>query len=425
MRKFLYITPYFPPLSRVGALRPLKFARHLPGMGWTPVVLCDLWRGAATDPELLDVVPEDVVVCRDYTRRAVPAWERFLATPENPPESVGSSRPGLERLVPDWLTNPELVPLSDHAPYMRYSTRTALRLTQAHDFSAVVVNADPHEALLVGAAVSKQTGLPLVLDLRDPWSVCELRRPMRPFWTRWAVDRLERRCVEQANRVVLNTEATLAAYRAHYCDLAEDRFTVIRNHGDRGLIGVGEGPRFGTFTMLFLGHFRRFVEGDVLLRGLAELKQRGVSAEGLRLVVTGRIPPATRDLAEQLGVADYLEKHEFVPYTHIGPVMEAADLLVLLNNRTVQRIPAKFYDYVMTSRPILAVADNPELHHLVDGLVGGVAVGLDDAAGVADAVQRVMAQPGGGAERAPEDAEAFSTATASRAMARVLDEACA
>ncbi|MFT5993917.1 MAG: hypothetical protein ACI82G_002922, partial [Bradymonadia bacterium] len=35
----LYITPYFPPATKVGALRPLKFVRHLGAHGWRVVVL--------------------------------------------------------------------------------------------------------------------------------------------------------------------------------------------------------------------------------------------------------------------------------------------------------------------------------------------------------------------------------------------------
>jgi hypothetical protein len=39
MPTVLLITPYFPPMSVVGAKRPLNLVRHLPRFGWQPVVL--------------------------------------------------------------------------------------------------------------------------------------------------------------------------------------------------------------------------------------------------------------------------------------------------------------------------------------------------------------------------------------------------
>ena len=70
LRRFLYITPFFPPMGRVGALRPLKFARHLPALGWAPVALADLRAGDGVNPELLGELPDSTIVEWDYGRRA-------------------------------------------------------------------------------------------------------------------------------------------------------------------------------------------------------------------------------------------------------------------------------------------------------------------------------------------------------------------
>ncbi|MFT6629615.1 MAG: hypothetical protein ACJA1R_002893, partial [Flavobacteriales bacterium] len=66
----LYITPYFPPATKVGALRPLKFVRHLGAHGWRVVVLTDLRNSDATSEALWDAVPEAVDVQFAYSGRA-------------------------------------------------------------------------------------------------------------------------------------------------------------------------------------------------------------------------------------------------------------------------------------------------------------------------------------------------------------------
>lgn len=405
MRKFLYLSPYFPPLHRVGALRPLKYARHLPDYGWTPVVLCDMWRGAALDMQLLSAVPQSTVVVRDYTPGANRAMTKLVDQGRK-----SSRRPFWER----FLNNPEHLLLP-------YSIAAALRVLQAHRCEAIVVNADPFEALLVGARVARTSGLPLVLELRDPWSVCELRRKSRPAPLRWVIDRLERRAVETASRVILNTELALADYRAHYSDLPQDRFAVIRNHYDAELISGGVEPHFKRTTLLFLGNLRPFVEGDPLLHLLAALATRGWS-ETIQLEVTGECPAAVFQKAKSLGIERMLVKGNYVPYLETGSYMRGADILVFLSFRTKQRIPAKFYEYLSSSRPILALADNDELAQLIERLPNARIVGLDEPERGADAVETLLSR----ASQPPDPSvlSEFTSQTASERLAGILDRLC-
>jgi hypothetical protein len=435
LRRFLYVSPCFPPQSRVGALRPLKFARHLPDHGWAPVVLTDLSPEDAIDTSLGAQVPVSTVVHRTYSRRAAPT-EAQVQAGELPWEvdSGGKplSLPAYKKLLPPalrneyrsrsfWWPSPELLPLGHYSPDIPHAIRAGRAALATHpDCEAIVVNADPWAALLVGRSLAQRSGLPLVLDLRDPWSVCELKRHRRPLPQRWLVDRLERMCVQAAARVIVNTETTLADYRAHYPDVPAERFDVIRNHGDPALIGEGSYPAQPAFTALFLGNFRRFVSGDILIDAVGQLHERlGWGPEQLRLMVTGRLPAAARARAARLGVTDMLVDHPFVPYREIGTFMQTADLLVSLNHRTRQRVPAKIYDYLMSDRPMLVVADNPELQRML-GAVDGVDLhGLDDLHGVAASLERAVLA--GRGRQIPRRGLGFDSATASAKLARILD----
>ncbi len=419
MRRFLYISPYFPPQSRVGALRPLKFARHLPSFGWAPVVLCDLWKGAALNQDLTRAVPDSTIVVRDYSRRARSA---SATAPTKAPTTTAPAGPKRKLPIPEAWTNPELVPLGEHSIHMPHALAAGRRVLAQTRCEAIMVNADPYAALLVGAQLAKESGLPLVQDLRDPWSVCELRRPRRPAPIRRLVDALERRAFLQSAHVIINTETALADYRAHYPDFDADRFSCIRNHADPSLIGHGSHPGFDRFTLLFLGNFRRFLDGGVLLEVLAALRERGVDPGALQLVVTGEVGAETWEKARSLGVADMLIKAPFVAYPQIGPVMAAADVLMILSNATRGRIPAKLYDYVQTDRPIVTVAQNPELRQLVEQH-GGAMFGFDDVGHIADHIQSLHAAGRTTVER-PE-AALLGSRQASEALAAILDRVTA
>lgn len=428
MRHFLYLTPYFPPQSQVGALRPLKFARHLPAHGWAPVVVCDLWPGAKTAPGLLEAVPDAVQVHHTYSHRAAKALARWRSGAASSSPSSSAPAPNttprldLSRWIPDALNNPELIPLGEHSVHMWHGARAALEALRAHpECEAIMVNADPYAALLVGAWVAERARLPLILDLRDPWSVCELRKPRRPAMIQRLIEAMERWAFARASRVIFNTETTFWDYTRRYPEWAAERFVAMRNHGDPELIAHGEPTTYDRFTLLFLGRFRRFVEGTALLQVLAELRKRGVAPDALQLVVTGDIPDATWEHARALGVDAMLKAGDFVPYRAIGPAMASADVLVMLSNRTRQRIPAKLFDYALSDRPILSMADSEELDGLLGGLGGACSVGLDDVGKAADFIeaelakgrQRHVARPGGGG---------LDSASASATLARLLED---
>jgi glycosyltransferase involved in cell wall biosynthesis len=436
LRQFLYVSPFFPPVSRVGALRPLKFARHLPDHGWAPVVLCDLQRTDEMSRELASRIPESTVVVRDYGPGAR-ACERAFASGRLPlPLPDEASEGGLARRIwraalrayrspTFWWPSDEYLPLGSQLRRMRHGLAAARRaLAQHPGCEAIMVNADPNGALLVGARLAEETGLPLVQDLRDPWAHCDLRRRLRPLPQRRIIDGLERRALRNAAAIVLNTETTLAEYRSTYADIvAPERFHVIRNHGDPELVEDGTHPGFDRFSALFLGNFRRFVGSEALVEALARLRARGIDGTTLQLVVSGRMLGATWLHAHRLGVSDMLSKHRFVPYTQTGAAMEAADLLVSLSHRTKQRIPAKFYDYVLTGRPMLVVTDNPELAALAGGLAGVDVRGLDDTDGIADAIHAAFVA---GRQRTFERAiEPFHSRAAAARLASIFDRVTA
>ncbi|MCB9739666.1 MAG: glycosyltransferase [Deltaproteobacteria bacterium] len=428
MRRLLLISPCFPPQSRVGALRPLKFARHMTQHGWVPAVLADLWSGTATDPDLLAAVPDSTIVVRDYSRRATPAFAAFEAASRRPapaeaPRVRGPSQRG-ENASPRWLPalldNPELIPLGEHAPRMPYALRAARRVLERYPCDAIMVNADPFAACLVGARLKRETGLPLIIDLRDPWALCELRRPMRPLPIRALIDRLERDVVRTADRVILNTETTLQDYRAHYPDLPPERFTCIRNHADRELIGHGSHPGFDRYTLLFLGNFGRFIKADVLIRVLAELRRRGIDEKSVQLVVTGNFPETSWRMAQGMGVAAMIHLHTHVPYRQIGAIMDAADLLVLLiQPRGRQRLAAKLFDYLVSERPVLAISESVELRDLLARSGAGSAFDYAEISAIADHIASEIAA--GRGRRVTRNAVGATSEEATAALCGHLD----
>ena len=436
MRRFLYISPSFPPVTSVGALRPLKFARHLPTHGWAPVVLADLHESDGMSQALVDALPSSTTVRWDYSRHAADAARAFAAgelprlrvdaggKPLEPPA-------GLKRWLPRalrneyrsrsfWFPDQRWLPMGHNLVDIAHATDAGRRALRTHpECEAIVVNAGPEAALVVGRRLARESGLPMIADLRDPWALCTLRQQGMPAPQRRWVAWIERRFVDASARFILNSETALEDYRAHYADVPAERFACIRNHGDAALIDAGAAATRDVFSILFLGNFRKFVEGDVILEALGRLRYAGYGPDRVRFVITGRILGASRDLAEKLGVTEMFESAPFVPYTEIGPFMASMDLLVALSNDSRQRIPAKVYDYLTSDRPIVVIADNPELREMLAPIAGSEVCGLTDVAAVTAAFARAI--DAGRQRHIPRDTTPFDSAAAARALAEHLD----
>ena len=393
MRQFLYITPYFPPQTQVGALRPLKFARHLEQFGWQPVILCDLWPGDQMDIGLEAAVPETVPVLRDYSHRAAPTYQKLHSAKESE-QRPGKTTHRIGDKLPKWMNNPELLPLGEHSPDMPWAWRAAHRaLKQFPNIEAILVNADPFAASVVGAWLARETGLPLIQDFRDIWAPCNLRRPRRPGPWLWLEDKLERFCFEHAAHIIINTEISLRDYLKFYADLPPERFSVIRNHFDADLVSHGKHAGFDRYTLLHLGNFSRFRVADPLVRAVAEVVRRGTPKDALQVVSTGNYGAEALALAAELGVAELFRTEKSMPYHEIGAILNACDLTVMIAEPDAdQRIASKFYDYLGCGRPMLAISDNPESGDILRTYGAGEQFGHRDVGGMATFIEQELRQ---------------------------------
>ncbi len=419
MRRYLMISPHFVPSARVGAKRALHHARHTPGLGWEPVVVTlPVWmlRDAALDA----VVPE--VPIHRVLRAGPAAWlEDARGRPKGgeraPMRFYGASEPGRSLLPYDRLTK-----------YLLWSYPRVCRIARATRCEVVYVNAPPVSGSLLGARVAARLKLPLVLDLRDPWT---LDRGYRAAWTPLAArvaERTERRLLACADRVVFNTEAALEAHRNAYPDLA-GRSTFIRNCYDPDLYDPLPPPprRDAPFTVAYYGHLRASSVGTaaVLFEGFRRFASaRALSPADARLVLFGEHTTADDRALEEHGAAEHVRFHPWVPFTRSRAVLGRAHVLCDVAGPTrLLQIHAKIFDYLAAGRPILSLSKNPEVDRLLRDTGTGRCVAQDPAA-VAGALDRLYVarhdpfRPAG-------DLSDYQAPAAARALVEVLARAAA
>ena len=364
--KVLLIAYQFPPVGGGGIQRVTKFVKYFRHFGWEPTVLTVsnpsvplLDEGIAAD------LPKDIEVIRAKT------FEPGYGTKSQDSENTSwlKSLKGLAIGVARHLLQPDPQLL-----WIPNAWRAAKPLLKDHD--VIMVSAPPFSSMMLGAAFSRWSGKPLVLDYRDEWLLSldhwENRQASRLTrrWNRW----LEDRVLRQASQVIATTDGSVRSMQRRCSEAgaaapvatlpngfdAEDFQSVPRSQKQPG----------GKFRIVYTGTLWKLTS----IAPLVEAMRRKASRDGkvwdqIEWVFAGRVTPSENDLLDEMTrLGCSVEIHPYL--THLDALQLVVDsdclLLTLSGHSDAQRVmPAKVFEYLAANRPILAIAPNGEATNLL------------------------------------------------------------
>lgn len=342
VKRVLMVAFHFPPLrGSSGIQRALKFAQYLPAQGWQPLVLSAHPRAYLNQgPDQMGEIPPEAIVRRAFaldTGRHL-AWRgRYLGFMAWPDRFAG----WVLGAVPAGLAM-----VRKYRPQVLWSTYPIASAT------------------LIGLLLHKLTGLPWVIDFRDPMT--DVTYPpdprVRAIW-RW----IERKAVHNAALVVCNTPSAVVTYTTRYPELPRSRFAMLENgYDEENFRNAAQAPATQRapgqpFTLVHSGIIYPSERDPVpLMRALGELKASGaIDAGQLHLVLRATAhDDYVRGLLEEHGISDLVTIAPHVPYqAALAEMLSADGLLVLQATNCNHQIPAKLYEYLRAGRPILALTD--------------------------------------------------------------------
>lgn len=412
-RRLLLVSAAFPPSAEVGALRWLRIAQFARARGWTvDVVLIDPVDPGQREEHTLREVPAgaalyDVPLRETWIQRveraarawltrrrragsAVPATalEGALVRTRTPVNGQGRSAGGgsLAALLRVYRT---LVHFAQWNDWVRRATRAGIALTRQRPYRVVVSSGPPHFAHEVARQVSAATGLPLVIDLRDPWFSDDVEPPeLRGRIWRRRTRAMEGDAVARASLVVLNTESCRRLMTARYPAHASRMLTVM-NGADADVGAAAAHP--DTFIISHTGSLYSGRDPRILFRAVARVVQRlHLSPSDLRVhfmgddVYEGR---PLRDLATADGVERFTRIEARRPRAEALALSRSSAMVVLLPQHHVHSIPGKLFEYVQLPAWLLVLTDPGTATEVVLRGSGADVLPPGDEAAVADAIE--------------------------------------
>lgn len=406
MKRVLMIAYHFPPLAgSSGIQRTLRFVRHLPALGWEPVVLSAHPRAydRTSDDQLADV-PADIPVIR------APAWDtaRHFALAGQYPGFL--ARP--DRWVSWWLG----------------AVPSGLQAIRRFRPAAIWSTYPVATAHCIGHTLAARSGLPWIADFRDPMAQDDY--PTDPATWR-SFERIERRSVARARFSTFTTPSALTAYRTRYPEQAP-RLSLLENGYDEETFAGAAAPlqplNPGKLTLLHSGIVYPSERDPSALFAALERLRGNAPQVYARLQVRFRASVHDALLAELAARHQVSEAVEILPAVAyreaLAEMLRADALLILQASNCNAQIPAKFYEYLRAGRPILALTDPRGDTAQVTRAAGIQAIApLDDPAAIAALLASYAAEPEAGTLPSAAAVAGASRLGRSRELADLLGRA--
>lgn len=422
MHRVLFIAYLYPPIANSGTRRSIEFANHLPENNWLPTVL------TVADPDpspdrydetLLNDVRSGIRVERAPMGSDV--WSRRIAAiaPDAWRERIQA---GLAWRLRALWTVPDAAAL-----WRGQAVCKALALHREQQFDLIYASGSPWTSFLVAHDVSQATGLPYVIDYRDPWTPSgEAAWETETRLQRLLRKRLERRVAGRATEVVTVTQRWVETIGRHIG--RSDLHCITNGFEPQDFSEMPFAPDDGLVRISYTGVWRRGYGPHLLYEAIRLAKARALPGLDRLRVDTAGFPPGR---AKADGTNDLIVEHGRVSHSTALELLGRSDLVFLPVSEGAyakSSVPGKLYEYMGTGRPILAaVPADSEVARILGDTGGALRVDPDDVEGVTQVIARLCAGNGvqGLSARRPDRLERYTRAATTQQLAAVFSQVLA
>lgn len=385
----LLVSYHFPPGSAAGVLRWQKLARFAAERGFgLDVVTADPASLPRRDDSRLEDLPDGTRVfgvpdsepalrklehwlwsrLQRLRRRRTPGAAAAAGDP-------GGGAPSAPRVssfhrdevafeptaVRSWLRAYDalMVHAREHA-WARRASAVGRALVDPSRHRLVISCGPPQMAHEAARRIAASAGLPLVIDLRDPWSQVERlsENLASPVWL-WLVHHFERRVFAAADLVVMNSEPARRKMQACY-PARRDRIVAVPNGFDDG--PLPEVERDERFLIAYAGSVYLDRTPITLFRAAHRLiDELGLAPEQLGIEFMGFFEnldgETVETIAERTGLAGFVATHPAGSHDEAAAFLARASMLVSLPQDSALAIPSKVYEYMRYPARFLVLAE--------------------------------------------------------------------
>ena len=361
MKNVLFLTYYWPPAGGPGVQRAVKFCKFLPTYGWTPTVITvDEKAGNYPVQDLsmcAEVLPDQKVI-RTGSFEPFELYQKLKGNKKGGydafvNEDSGSWKDQLARFVRGNVFIPDA-----RRGWNKYAVKAALNALKETKAQVIFTTSPPHSTQLIGLELKKQTGLPWVADMRDPWTDIYFNDLLSQTWPAKALNEYyERTVLKNADAVLVVSEPIRQMLLKKSSKIRPDKIKVLPNGFDELDFGRVAYQQTDTFTITYTGTISTDYHIDAFVDAVADIVKANPALKiGLRFV--GKLGSGVLNLIETKGLKPNLDIKSHVEHAEAVKYMVEADLLLLgipdkKDNEGI--LTGKIFEYLAADTPIIGV----------------------------------------------------------------------
>ncbi len=379
-KRCLLITYYFPPLGGGGVQRLAKLVKFASPLGWQFTVL--------TAEEPTAIVVKDSSLLKD-----IPPQTRVVRVPAalTTAKAAGATSTYLKR----WLSAFLFVPDSRKA-WLRRVRPVLKKLLQNESFDLILISLPPYSLSFLVRDIQNMTSTPVLLDLRDPWTLNPYKIYPTPFH-RLLDWQLEQKALRSVPAGISAYQRVVGFWAKKVKQFDPRNWRVIPNGYDEddfaGLSGATP-PTDGLFKIGFSGTIYSHLNHPTpLFKALAQVKQKWPELGAkLRFVHLGKSHIDLSRIAARFNVQNQVESLGYLPHRQALQTLNTMNALCfVLDDREARSkftIGGKVYEYLRLKKPILAlVPEEGEAADLICETKAGVAISPRKTTQIADVLR--------------------------------------
>ena len=390
VKKCLIVSYYFPPTGGAGVQRIVKLIKYASRKNWRFTVISaeEHSHFQPQDSSLLDELPPDLNIIR--AAAALPAQKFSILNKTNLFKKSAYWKRWLGAFV--------------QIPDSRKSWNSAVKKTiyrelAKNDYDCLLITAPPYSLTLLAVELQNELSIPVILDMRDPWSSHPYK--LHPtFMHRRMNKRLEYRTLSAINNGIHVTKRQLDDYRLNMKNFDISNWSVITNGYDEadfaGLKEAGNVEK-KRFNIAFLGTIHADINSpEYLFRAMKYLKKSNKnSGQEIHFHHIGNSVPDLKSLTKKYNIEEQITLWNYRSHKESLQILMAMDAFYQIHHPAYKGseyiIGSKMYEYLRLKKPILAVVPNEsEVADIINNCNCGEVVNSVQAADIAAALLKII-----------------------------------
>lgn len=352
-KRILYISYFYPPMGGPAVIRNVKAVKYLSKQGFIIDVITPY------DPEYL---------YRDEGLKEQQHERKLIRTRSLDPMTIVKSlkRTNKKQASKLYMETPErfkaiirgLWPLDNKIGWVPFLIHAGKKALKENDYDLIYISLGPFSSGLGAYHLSKLSGLPLVLDLRDYWTLLNDYEVQNFAWQRALSRHWEEKLYRHASLLATASQGVQDDLCKEFgADLAEKCITIYSGWDEEDFIDPPEPVKEDGFVIAYFGTIYARRTLSKLYAAVAQIREEGLLPPNTKIRLYGNFFKEAKQEAAESQVSDLIEFMPQLGHKQAIMTMRNSHVLLLILNSSGPKgaLSAKISEYLRCQNPILAM----------------------------------------------------------------------